>query len=374
MHQNKIYLNYTVEILKTFAVILLGLSIIALTIRAVNFLDLIVDSGYPVKTYFKYSLLNLSGITLKFIPFSFLIALMIFVVKHTQDNEFLILWTSGVKKIHLVNLFLSISILIFILYLLLSTLFTPFALNKSRQLLKGEDLNSFLPTIKSQQFNDTFKGLTIIVEKKFKNELQNIFIHDKGNNLKNLSSNISNTQETTIIAQKGIVEKKKIYLLNGNIISSKKNNSKHELIKFEQLSIDLKNIENRTIKHPKLQETATNRLLSCFIFFKIKDEICQEDAKREIIPALNRRLVLPFYIPVIALLCSLLLIKTERKYLRKSSIFIYNFILLIFLELVMKYTGINSYVRLLFIFLPFFLISIFYFLLIFQFTKEHSIK
>ena len=42
MLQNKIYQNFSIEILKTFLVILLGLSLIALTVRAVSFLDLIV--------------------------------------------------------------------------------------------------------------------------------------------------------------------------------------------------------------------------------------------------------------------------------------------------------------------------------------------
>ena len=59
MLQNKIYQNYTIEILKTFLTILFGLSIIAWTVRAVNFLDLIVESGYPVSTYFLYSILNM---------------------------------------------------------------------------------------------------------------------------------------------------------------------------------------------------------------------------------------------------------------------------------------------------------------------------
>ena len=75
MLQNKIYQNFLVEIFKTFLMILFGLSIIALTVRAVNFLDLIVDNGYPVVTYFKYSFLNLFGIGLKFIPFSFLLTI-----------------------------------------------------------------------------------------------------------------------------------------------------------------------------------------------------------------------------------------------------------------------------------------------------------
>ena len=68
MLQNKIYLNFIKEISKTFIVILFGLSLIALTVRAVNFLDLIVDSGYSVGIYFKYSLLNLFGLMPKFIP------------------------------------------------------------------------------------------------------------------------------------------------------------------------------------------------------------------------------------------------------------------------------------------------------------------
>ena len=48
MLQNKIYQNFFIEIIKTFFVVLFGLSIIALTVRAVSFLDLVVDSGYPM--------------------------------------------------------------------------------------------------------------------------------------------------------------------------------------------------------------------------------------------------------------------------------------------------------------------------------------
>ena len=208
MLQNKIYQNFFIEIIKTFLLILFGLSLIALTARAVSFLDLIVDSGYPVITYFQYSLLNLFGIAPKFIPLSFLLALTIFILRHIQDSEFVILWTSGVKKIHITNLFFCISLFILFIYLFFSVFLTPVALNKSRQLLSNENFNSFLPTIKTQQFSDTFKGFTFIVEKKIDNELENIFLNDKGKNLRNLSSNFQETSETTIVAENGIIEKK----------------------------------------------------------------------------------------------------------------------------------------------------------------------
>ena len=72
MLQNKIYLNYIKEIFKTFFTILFGLTLIALTVRSVSFLDLIVDNAYEVSVYFQYSFLNLFAIATKFIPFSFL--------------------------------------------------------------------------------------------------------------------------------------------------------------------------------------------------------------------------------------------------------------------------------------------------------------
>ena len=198
MLQNKIYQNFIVEIIRTLLIILLVLSLVALTVRAVNFLDLIVENGYNVSTYFKYSFLNIFGLAPKFIPLSFLIALLIFILRHKNDSEFVILWTSGVKKIQLVNIIFLTSLIVSVFYLIFSTYVTPLALNKSRQMLSNSDFNSFLPTIRTQQFSDSFKGFTFIVEKKQDNKLQNIFLHDKGDNLKNNKSILSDVVEAII--------------------------------------------------------------------------------------------------------------------------------------------------------------------------------
>ncbi len=369
MLQNKIYQNFLVEIFKTFLTILFGLSLIALTVRAVSFLDLIVDNGYPVSVYFKYSILNLFGITPKFIPLSFLLALSLFALKHIQDSEFIILWTSGVKKIQVVNLFIFVSIIILFLYLLLATFLTPLALNKSRQLLGNDNLNSFLPTIKTQQFSDTFKGFTFIVEKKVNNEIQNIFLQDKNNNLKSLSSNSAETSISTIIAKNGIIEKNRMLLLNGQIITSK-NNSENDIIRFEQLNIDLDNLSTTTIKKPKIQETSTLTLLKCFIDESSIEKFCNDDFKKEIQSTLNRRIVIPFYIPVISLICAFLLIRSKSKIFNKISIFMLSFILLLFTELAVRYTGISKIVMVAFIVIPFLLFFIFYFFLLIKFSKE----
>jgi lipopolysaccharide export LptBFGC system permease protein LptF len=370
MLQNKIYQNFFLEILRTFLTIVFGLSIIALTVRAVNFLDLIVDSGYPIIIYFQYSFLNLFGLAPKFIPLAFILSLIIFILKHIQDREFIILWLSGVKKIEIVNLFLFISVGIMIIYLSFSLFLTPLALNKSRQLLGNDNLNSFLPTIRSNQFSDSFKGFTYIAEKKVNNEVKNIFLHDKGNNLKNLTSNKDDASDVAIIAKKGIINDRQMFLLNGQIISSKKNKQENEIINFEQLSINLGSFVTSTIKKPKLQETSTVKLMNCFLNSSIISIICKSEAKKEMLPMLIRRAVLPFYIPVITLICSLLLLKRQNIISNKITIFIFSFIILLLTELIIRYTGLNYFLRLGYIIFPFIMSILLYIFLIYKFNRE----
>ena len=370
MLQNKIYKSYFFEIFKTFFTIILGLSLIALTVRAVNFLDLIVDNGYSLITYFKYSFLNIFGIAPKFFPIAFLISLIIFIIKHNSNSEFVILWTTGVKKIVIVNLLLLSSLVVIFFYLLFAVYLTPAALNKSREMLSSSQFNSFLPTVRSQQFSDSFKGFTFFVEKKFDNEIKNIFLYDSGNNLKNLSSNTNNIKSTTIIAEKGVVEKKGLFLINGEIISNKSSDEKTEIIKFEQLNINLQELQTTVIKQPKLQETSTFKLLSCYLYKNNNFKVCSNNADKEIIPILIRRLALPVYMPLLCLICSFLLIKEKSSITKRMPIFISSFVVLVFIELILKYTGTSELLRLIYILLPVTCLIIIYPILIYKFSKQ----
>ena len=374
MLQNKIYQNYLSEIFKTFFVILLALSLIALTVRAVSFLELIVDSGYLLSTYFKYSILNILGIIPKFIPLSFLIALIIFIIKHKQDSEFVILWTSGIKKINLVNLLFLFSISILFIHLIISIFITPMALNKSRNILSSNQINSFIPTVRTQQFSDSFSAFTFFVEQKNGDNVKNIFLHDKGSILKNLSPNVSNTRNISIIASEGIVEKNRLVLFEGQIISEKKGNIKGDVIKFEQLNVNLNDLNTRTIKKPKIQETSTVKLINCLIGKDLNQDFCNQSFLNEIVPTLNRRIVLPFYIPVISLICCLLFLKTEKKYLNNFNIFLYSFCILLFAELSVRFTGINFVNQILFITLPIILMAIVYSFILLKFSNEYKIN
>ena len=368
MLENKIYQNFLIEITKNFFLFLFVFSLIALTVRAVNFLDLIVDSGYAISTYFTYSIYNLFGLIPKFVPISFTIALMMFILKH-NDGEFTILWTSGVSKMKIVNVLLFCSIIILIFYIIFSSFLSPVALNKSRQLLGNDKFNSLLPTIRSKQFEDTFVGLTIIVGKKKDTEIENVFLHDAANNLNNLSSDSINTSSTTVIAKKGLVDKKKLSLFDGQIISTKKNKENSEIIFFDLINIDLTSFNTSTIKQPKIQETSTMKIFSC-LFDSNETRFCNNESKKEIIPNFIRRLVMPFYIPSIVLICSFLFFKTKKIFLNKFFIFFYSLTLLVFTELFLRYTGLSNTVKFIYIFSPVIIFSILYFILFFIISKK----
>jgi len=258
MLKNKIYKYFSIEIIKSFLTILFAFTAIAWTVRAVNFLDLVVENGHSVKTYFLFSLLNMTNILTKFIPLSFLLALMMSILKFQRQNELIILWSAGLNKIKLVNLFFLLSLITLLIQLCFSSFVTPNALNKSRQLIRSSDLDSISFIIKANDFSDSFKNVTFFVEKRnSQNEMENIFIRDETNAFKNLVNNEENFSNTTIIAEKGFIDNENLILMNG-LIQSQNKLGELSNINFSKTVLKVASLVPRTITTPKLQETPTS--------------------------------------------------------------------------------------------------------------------
>ena len=108
--KNTIYKYIFNEFLRYFLISLFALAIIVWTIQSVNFLDLVTEDGHAFATYFNYSFLTLSKVLTKLMPFCFMLALVITISKLEKDNEIIVLWTSGLNKIYIVNLLFKIHI------------------------------------------------------------------------------------------------------------------------------------------------------------------------------------------------------------------------------------------------------------------------
>ena len=127
--KNRIYTYFFHEFIRYFIVVLFAITAVIWAIQAVNFLDLVTDDGHAFKIYLLYTLLTLPKIITKLIPFAFLFASMLTILKLEKDNELIILWTSGLNKMNVVNLIFRISLVIMLFHLFMSTFMNPKSLN-----------------------------------------------------------------------------------------------------------------------------------------------------------------------------------------------------------------------------------------------------
>ena len=250
-----IYKYFFYEFIIYFTATLFALAAVVWTIQAVNYLDLVTEDGHAFTTYFYYSLLTLSKVLTKLIPFCFLTAIILTIIKFERDNELIVLWTSGLNKIHIVNLIFRISVLVMLLQLLLTNIFNPTLLNFSRTLLKNSQLQFIPSLLKEKQFNDAVEGLTIFIEKKDENQIyRNIFIRDDGKVL----SKIAGSSSSTIFAKSGHMseDEKNLILYNGNIQKLNEDGDVN-IIQFQKTTLNLSGISTKSISEPKMQETPT---------------------------------------------------------------------------------------------------------------------
>lgn len=382
MFKNEIYKYFSLEIIKLFIIILFAFTAIAWTVRAVNFLDLIVEDGYPIRSYLLFSLLNVTNIITKFIPLSFLIALILSIFKFERQYELIILWTSGLKKIKLVNLFFLISVLVLLFQLIFAVFITPFALNKSRSIIKNSSIDSIATIIKTNDFSDAFKNTTFFVEKINKEgELENILIRDNSDLFQNLISASKKPANTTIISKKGYFEGKKLILFSG-VIQSKNENGELNNINFKKTELQLNSLDTRTTKVPKIQETSTQDLFNCILDKNsAKERItsfkCPKNKiKKTMLETVSRRVGMPFYIPLISLIASFLLIsniKSKKNFFKKYLSFFIGFVVLVLAEILVRYSGFSLFNSFIYFAIPFVLMPLIYFTLT-QKLKNEKLK
>ena len=359
--RNTIYRYFFVEFISLFTLILISICVIVWIVQAVNYLDFVTEDGHAFSVYFTYSVLNIPKVINRLIPLVFLISLLTTILQFEKNNELLIFWTSGLNKIRLVNLAFKISILITLFQLLLSLVVSPSSLNFARSILKSSSVTLFSSLVKEKKFNDTVKGLTVFVDKKKPNgEMLNVFLRD---------DTPGNAKSKTIIAKKGYIITKSVMpfvkvgvlseqnflVLFDGVIHTEKINNKINFLNFYKTEINLSYFDTKTTTYPKIQENNTLSLLNCIKPFldegktTLSEHQCRSRID-DITAELNRRFGMPLYIPIISIIiCYLLSSRKESKYYfyQKYIVFLTAFTILVFAEIMVRYSG-NSALGLIF--------------------------
>ncbi len=368
-----IYKYIFYEFTRYFTTTLFALSVIVWTVQCVNFLDLVTEDGHAFTIYFLYSLLTLSKVLTKLIPFSFMIATVLTIIKLEKDNELIALWTSGLNKIFIVNHLVRISLLVMFLQLTLTVAVNPTLLNISRTLIKNSQLKFVSSMFKEKQFNDTVEGLTIFIEKKTNDKTyKNVFIRDESKVLSSMG-----TKSSTIIAKSGYMSEneKNLILLDG-YIQKTDNENNINFIRFEKTSFNLSGISTKSITEPKMQETSTLRILQCMQNKKVNILSCNLIGKTmmNLKIEINKRIGMPFFIPLMALICSFLLASKRDKKIYQFNKYIYffiGFVILASAEITVRYSGNSWGHTAIYYLIPASMIPLFYFALIKKFKYEN---
>jgi lipopolysaccharide export system permease protein len=372
-----LFQKFIKDTFKIFAIMALAISVIVWVIQAVGFLDYVSEDGHSLYVYFSYSALNYPKIIHRVLPFIFFISLFYQITQYESKNELIIFWTNGITKINFINVIVLYSILITLFQIFLGSFFSPLGQNQARSYLRDSNID-FLPSlVKEGKFIDVVTNLTIFIESKDEfGNYQNIFLNDS-------FTGEDGPRSQMVFAKKGILinEGKNRYfqLSDGKILNN--DYGKITNIKFDQIDFNLTKYETNSTIYPKIQETRSYVLFRCVYYsmkkrldkFKDKYIKCGPNIVNSIKQELLKRFFKPLYFPLIALVCSLLILRSKESnnYNKfKFYLFFIIFLIIVISEISLRYSAYNKSAVLFFIFLPILSFFIIYFSLIKKFNTR----
>ena len=346
-----IFRKFAKDVFQFFLLVSISFSLIVWVIQAVNFLDIIIEDGHGFSVYFLYTLLSLPKIFSKILPFIYFVSLFYIILKYENDNELIIFWSIGIKKIEFINVLLKFSIFYLILQLLLTTYIVPITLDKARSYIRTSNVDLFSSIVQEKKFIDAVKNLTIFVEEKNNNgDLKNIFLKEK----------IGENEYQTIIAKEGKIRKydskSTLLLFDGKIINN--NNHKINSFEFSRTEVNLSKFTTKTTTHPKIQEIGSYDVLACIVrlnnfnnnfvtnFFTTNKKLnnCTPKNLNDSFQEILKRFISPLYLLTLSLIACLIIIKSKDDYnyfKYKFGLFIFGVITIIISEVSIKYSSVN---------------------------------
>jgi len=375
-----IFRSFLKDILTFFVLSTLSLSLVVWVIQSVNYLDLVSEDGHSLKVYFLYTLFTLPKIISKILMFSFFISIFYILLKYEENNEILVYWIHGIKKIDFINNILKLSIIVLIIQLLLNLFIVPKTLDTARSYLRSSNIDYFPSLIKSKKFIDAVNNLTIFIERKNSNgEFENIFLKDK----------YSEENSQIISAKKGrIIKRDQEHLLildEGKIINI--DEKKVTNIKFSKTEFNLSKYTTQSTVWPKVQELKTSDLINCIKFIQSKNNLrfsnqtkiynCDTKNLNSILQETSKRIIKPIYILIVTLISSLIILRSKdekNSNFYKMCLFFLGIIFITIYEITSSSIEYYSYKKNIFIVLPFILIIFSYLILIIKTTSTRPKK
>ena len=275
---NFIFIKYIfLNILKPFLVISLVLTGIVWLSRSLKYIDLIINKGLSLSSYFWFVSLIAPKILALLLPLISFVAVIYTYQKLKGESELLVIETFGLSK-----LFLMIPAIIFggivALFLLLIEVYLSPNNYKTFKTFQSDLRSNFvMSTLEAGSFHNPIKGLTVYIDKSSKNGVvENILIHDTR----------SKEIESTILAKQGILNnfenKTKVIVFDGTRYVFNFKNKKTSILNFSKYEFQIITEKKETVRFKQVEERSIKELFypDKTITNKIKNEFLVEAHKR----------------------------------------------------------------------------------------------
>ena len=360
-----IFRKFLKDLTSFLLLVSLSIGLIVWVIQAVNFLDFVSEDGHSFKVYFFYTLLNLPKIFSRILPFIFFISLFYMIIKYENNNELIIFWTIGIKKIDFAKVMIGYSLLYILIQISLSAYLVPKSQDLARSFIRSSNVDFFPSLIKAGKFIDTVSGLTIFIESENSNgEFQNIFLKDE---LGGSQSDIIYAKNGKIVNQNG---SNFLVLNNGKFMNN--DNGVVTTFSFEKTEFNLSKYTTKTTVTPKIQELNTSLLIECFLLIKKQENQffakfsksqntnfgslkCNKGFLSNLKQEIFKRFYLPFYFPILTIIACLLITKSKDDYKFtqfKFILFNIGVAIIVLSEVSIRYSGLKPLYSYIFIFIP----------------------
>ncbi len=275
---NFIFIKYIfLNILRPFLVISLVLTGIVWLSRSLKYIDLIINKGLSLNSYFWFVSLIAPKILALLLPLISFVAVIYTYQKLKGESELLVIETFGLSK-----LFLMVPAIIFggivALFLLIIELYLSPNNYKTFKSFQSDLRNNYvMSTLEAGSFHNPIKGLTVYIDKANKNGVvKNILIHDTRNK----------EVESTILAKQGILtnfeNKTKVIVFDGTRYVYNYKNKKTSILNFSKYEFQIITEKKETVRFKQVEERSIKELFypDATIDSKIKNEFLAEAHKR----------------------------------------------------------------------------------------------
>ena len=339
--KNIIFINYIfLNILKPFLVISLVLTGIVWLSRSLRYIDLIINKGLSLTSYFWFVSLIAPKILALLLPLISFVAIVYTYQKLKSESELIVIETFGLSKLFLILPAIIFGSIIALILLLIEVYISPNNYKTFKTFQSDLRNNFVMSTLQVGSFLNPIKGLTVYIDKASKNgTVENILIHDTRNK----------EIESTILAKQGILSnfenKANIIVFNGSRYVYNKKNKKTSILNFSKYEFQIEITEKKeTARFKQVEERSVKELF-------YPDNVVSKKIQNEFLAEAHRRMSSPLLVIFMCTLASFSVLFGEMK----RKVLLGNIVFCSFLAVIMQAMYISLINKMIFSFSTFLL-------------------